>query len=175
MDLADASRWTRCQPPGHRKENFVTTPFDADAPSSAPRIRLGPLTTQQTLLDGGWWPRSADVYTELPDLVRAIDHRYGPVRRVVLSAGGWTDQPRHIRVDGRTIRLSFFDSQPISLATAMCDGGHRIDLLVAPGESTDTAEAAMAMAATSENAVLSENIADVASIAPRSMTNTDQT
>jgi len=154
----------------------VTTPFDAGAPSSASRIRLGPLTTQQTLLDGGWWPRSADVYTELPDLVRAIDHRYGPVRRVVLSAAGWADQPRHIRVDGRTIRLSFFDSQPRSLATAICDGGYRIDLLVvASGESSDTAEAAMVMAATTENAVLPENIADVASIAPRPVTNTDQT
>jgi hypothetical protein len=153
----------------------VSTPFDAGGPSTAPRIRLGPLTTQQTLLDGGWWPRSTDVYAELPDLVRAIDHRYGPVRRVVLSAAGWSDHPRHIRVDARSIRVGFFDSQPTSLATAICDGGNRIDLLVvAPGESTDTAEAAMVMAATAENAVLPEDIADVASIAPRQATDADQ-
>jgi Family of unknown function (DUF5994) len=173
--LADASRWTRRQPPDHRKENVMSTPIDPDAPSTAPRIRLGPLTAQQTLLDGGWWPRSTDVYTELPDLVRAIDHRCGLVRRVVLSTAGWADHPRHIRVDGRTIRVRFFDSQPITLATAMCDGGDRIDLLVvAPGESIDTAEAAMAMAATAENAVLPEDIADAASIAPRQVTDADQ-
>jgi hypothetical protein len=49
-------------------------------------------------------------------------------------------------------------------STDMCVDSHRIGLLVvAPDESTHTAEAALAMAATAENAVLSQNIADVAS------------
>jgi hypothetical protein len=87
---------------------------------------------------------------------------------MVLSADGWADHPRHLRVDGRTIRLGFFSSQPPSLLTATCDGGRRVDLLVvAPGESTETAEAAMVMAATADNAVLGQNIADVASVAAR--------
>jgi hypothetical protein len=146
----------------------VTTPFDAAAARAAPRIRLGPLSVRETLLDGGWWPRSTDIYTELPELVRAIDHLHGPVRRMVLSADGWADHPRHLRVDDRTIRLGFFSSQPSSLLTATCDGGHRVDLLVvAPGESAETAEAAMVMAATSDNAFLAQNIADIASVAAR--------
>jgi hypothetical protein len=37
-----------------------------------------------------------------------------------------------------------------------------------------TAEAAMTMAATAENAILPENIADVASISPRQTADTDQ-
>ncbi|HEU0239933.1 MAG TPA: DUF5994 family protein [Mycobacterium sp.] len=153
----------------------MTTPPGSSAAPIAPRIRLGPLTARETVLDGGWWPRSGDVYAELPGLVLAIDHRFGPVRRMVLSAAGWADHPRHIRVESRTIRLDFFDSQPISVATAVCDGGRRIDLLVvAPGESIGTAEAAMTMAATTENAVLPGNIADAASIAPRQASDSDQ-
>ncbi len=140
------------------------TPADPAAPA---RVRLGPIATNETLLDGGWWPRSSDPYAELPSLVRSIDHLHGPVRRLVLSAEGWADHPRHIRVGDRVIRLSFFDSQPPSLVTATCDGGHRVDLLVvAPGEQESTAEAAMAMAATSDNVVPAQDIADTVSIAP---------
>jgi hypothetical protein len=118
------------------------------------------------VLDGGWWPRSADVYSELPGLILAIDHVRGPVRRVLLSADGWADHPRHVRVGGRTIRLSFYASQPASLLTATCDGGERVDLLIVdPGEQTETAEAAMAMAATANNVVSAQDIADVVSIA----------
>ena len=36
------------------------------APTSRPRLRLQPGLSAHTLLDGGWWPRSADPAAELP-------------------------------------------------------------------------------------------------------------
>jgi hypothetical protein len=124
------------------------------SPPSTPRLRLGSAGSRQTLLDGGWWPRSTDPVAELPGLVLAIDNLHGPVTRLVLSAAGWETHPRRIGVAGRVLRLGYFASQPVSLLTALCDNGARVDLLVVPPDTdAASADAAMALAATPDNHV----------------------
>src|SRR6266702_4835624 len=44
-------------------------------PPATPRLRLQPDRPTYTLLDGGWWPRSADPAAELPGLILALDER----------------------------------------------------------------------------------------------------
>jgi hypothetical protein len=126
---------------------------------STPRLRMEPTGSRRTLLDGGWWPRSTDPVAELPGLVLAIDKLRGPVIRLVLSAAGWKSHPRRLGLDGRVLRLGYFASQPISLLTALCDNGDRVDLLIVPPDTAgDTAEAAMVVAATTSNLVHAQDI-----------------
>ncbi|WP_285555930.1 DUF5994 family protein [Actinoplanes regularis] len=128
-------------------------------PSSVPRLRLEPTGSRRTLLDGAWWPRSTDLVVELPGLILAIDKIRGPVTRLVLAASGWDSHPRRLSVHGRELRLGYFASQPLSLLTAICARNERVDLLVvAPGTTSGTADAAMILAATTTNLVHAQNI-----------------
>lgn len=128
-------------------------------PPSTPRLRMEPTGARQTVLDGGWWPLSTDPVAELPGLVLAIDELHGPIDRLVLNAHGWDSQPRRLRVADRVVRLGYFTSQPVSLITALCSNGDRVDLLVvAPSTDEGTAHAALALAATKGNLVHAEHI-----------------
>jgi Family of unknown function (DUF5994) len=135
-----------------------TTSASLSAPS-IPRLRMEATGSRRTLLDGGWWPRSTDPVAELPGLVLAIDNLRGPVTRLVLSAAGWDTHPRRLSVAGRVLRLGYFASQPISLLTALCANGDRVDLLVVPPHTTGTtADTAMILAATTDNVVHAQQI-----------------
>lgn len=128
------------------------------ATSTAPpsRLLLQPDLSAPTLLDGGWWPRSADPAAELPGLVLAIEERHGPVIRVMLGTAGWdASRPRRLRVDGpagsRVIRLGWFETMPAGLITAIARAG-RTDLLTVPPRTREpAARAAMEQAAQAGN------------------------
>jgi len=130
------------------------------SPPSTPRLQLGSPTSRHTLLDGAWWPRSVDPVAELPGLVLAIDHLHGPVTQLVLHADDWGGHPYRIGVTGRVLRLAYFASQPVGLVTALCGrNGDRVDLLIVPpGTDHGTAEAAMVLAATTDNQVHAQHI-----------------
>ena len=129
-------------------------------PPSRPRLRLQPDRSARTLLDGGWWPRSADPAAELPGLILALDERHGPaspITRIMLGMAGWDpDRPRRLRVDGpagrRVVRLGWFAGQPAGLLTATCAGGQRTDLVTVPPHTSEQAAwAAMDRAAQAGN------------------------
>lgn len=130
------------------------------SPPSAPRLRLrppGPPGSPATLLDGAWWPRSADPVAELPGLILALqargpadDHR--PITHILLRVADWAGRPRRLRVDGpadtRVVNLSWFDTLPTGLLTAIYADGRRIDLLTVPAHiHPEAARAAMELAA----------------------------
>jgi hypothetical protein len=125
-------------------------------PAAEPRLRLQPDRSARTLLDGGWWPRSADPAAELPGLILALDERHGPshpVTRVMLGMAGWNpSRPRRLRVDGpagsRVVRLGWFATMPAGLLTATSTGGQRTDLVTVPPDTSEQdARAAMDQAA----------------------------
>jgi len=121
-------------------------------PPSTPRLRMGAAESRHALLDGGWWPRTTDPVAELPGLVLAIDALHGPVTRLVLNSAGWDDHPRRLGVADRVLRLGYFDSQPVSLLTALCGETARVDLLVVPPDTpARIAEEALATAASTGN------------------------
>ncbi|GAA2428184.1 DUF5994 family protein [Actinomadura vinacea] len=127
-------------------------------PPSTPRLRLRPpraAGSPRAPLEGGWWPRSADPAAELPGLAHALqahnanppdDHR--PITHIMLRVADWDSRPRRLRVnsaDGiRTVGLSWFDTLPAGLLTAIWADGRRVDLLTVPA-STPHAEAYAAM------------------------------
>jgi Family of unknown function (DUF5994) len=124
-----------------------------------PRLHSQPTRSRRTLLDGGWWPRTTDPVTELPRLFLALDSDRSPVFRLMLSPAGWSNQPRRIDVGGRVVRLGWYSTQPAGLLTAIRADGDRVDLLVVPPDTaTDTAQAAMALAAQPTNTIHAQHI-----------------
>jgi Family of unknown function (DUF5994) len=125
-------------------------------PPAKPRLRLQPDRRARTLLDGGWWPRSADPAAELPGLIMALDEQHlpcDPITRIMLGMADWnSSRPRRLRVDGpsgrRVVRLGWFSTMPVGLLTATSGSGQRTDLLtIPPHTSEQDAQAAMEQAA----------------------------
>ncbi|WP_017594782.1 DUF5994 family protein [Nocardiopsis potens] len=134
-------------------------PVLADSPPSAPRLLLQSVASRDTLLDGGWWPRSNDPVAELPGLILALDRYRGTVHHIMLGATGWRTRPGLLEVAGRAIRLAWFTTMPSDLLTAVGTNGGRIDLLVVPpGVSMPTAWAAIGLAAQRGNNVYASDL-----------------
>ncbi|MFJ4651192.1 DUF5994 family protein [Nocardia sp. NPDC088792] len=74
-------------------------------PTHTPRLRLKPKNHGAEYLDGAWWPKSADLVGELPELVAALTIRLGPVDRVVYDQRDWPTPPTQTIVAGRMVRL----------------------------------------------------------------------
>jgi hypothetical protein len=130
------------------------------SPPSTPRLQRQPPRPPRgpsTLLDGGWWPRSADPVAELPGLILALDDKHSPITRVMLRRADWDSHPHRLRIDdpaidsadsgkanggaaaGRVVRLGWFDTMPAGLLTALRADGGRIDLLTVPEYTNHTA------------------------------------
>ena len=116
------------------------------------RLRLDPTLSNGGVLDGGWWPRSRDPDAELLELIGSLEFSVGPITRVALNLESWDRAPRRIAVDGRRIRVGWFqgmDPNVIGLTRAFQD---RLALLVVPPQATTAAAGiAMAMAADATN------------------------
>jgi Family of unknown function (DUF5994) len=110
---------------------LLTNDHSSVASAPALRLRLVPTHAHRTILDGCWWPSSADPAAELPGLVVALERVYGPVTRVLLSAAGWSRRPHHVEVDGRIVTLGYFSDQPATMLTANC-GADSVALQVVP-------------------------------------------
>jgi hypothetical protein len=119
-------------------------------PADAARVRLDPHPSRTTLLDGAWWPRSANAADELAPLMNALSGRRGQITHVLLNAAEW-DLPHPARSAGgrEAVRLCWYDSQPPGLVTIMSDfGSDRFDLLVVPADASQaSADTAMTAAA----------------------------
>jgi len=129
-------------------------------PSSRPRLCLQPDRSARMLLDGGWWPRSADPAAELPGLILALDERHGPfnpITRIMVGMAGWDpSRPRRLQVGGpagrRAVRIGWFATMPAGLLIATSARGQRTDLLTVPSDGSDqAARAAMDQAARAGN------------------------
>jgi hypothetical protein len=129
------------------------------SPPSVPRLRLEPILSRPTLLDGGWWPRSKDPVAELPGLILVLQRSRGPITRVMIGPLGWDSRPHRLSVAGRVVRLGWFTSLPAGLLTAICSDRSRVDLLVVPPDTSPaSADAAMAFAAEAGNTVHAPDI-----------------
>jgi hypothetical protein len=118
-----------------------TNPPSADVEnrSTSSRLRLKPRSNIATgYVDGGWWPESHDLQTELPGLVGLLADRLGSVERVSYHLGDWEDGPQKIRVDGRVVRLSGFRWQTAGTVDVL-GPRNQLTLLVVPPEATSQA------------------------------------
>lgn len=56
-------------------------------------------------LDGGWWPATAELRDELPDLLCVVGSMIGEIRRVVYDPRSWQPAPRRVIRHGRSIAV----------------------------------------------------------------------
>lgn len=69
------------------------------------RLQLCPRTADEGAVDGAWWPKSADLGTELPDLIAVFGFWIGPVRRVVYDKSFWRSAPSRVIRGGTVISV----------------------------------------------------------------------
>jgi hypothetical protein len=128
-------------------------------PPSRPRLVLTPARAGQTVLDGGWWPRSSDPVAELPGLVLALAARYGPIRQVMLTSTAWDSRFRRLAVGAGVVRMGWFATMDPALLIATTERGDQLDLLVVPPQTAPAAaEQAMATAADPTNTMRAPDI-----------------
>ncbi|HZR53394.1 MAG TPA: DUF5994 family protein [Streptosporangiaceae bacterium] len=90
--------------PAVMPRNAAAETIPASPAPPVPRLRLGAALSRGTLLDGAWWPRSADPAAELPALITALEGRCGRVTRLMLGPAGWDSQPRRLAAAGRVVK-----------------------------------------------------------------------
>jgi hypothetical protein len=151
----------------------VITAASAPPRSPPPRVWLAPVRASRAVLDGGWWPRSTDPFTELPGLVMVLSERYGPVRQLMLNRGSWGAWPRRLAVGAREVRIGWFASVDPAMAIATTERGDQVDLLVVPpGVAEAPARRAMARAADPTGTMRAPDLL-AASLAPPARPPTD--
>ncbi|KOG36569.1 MULTISPECIES: DUF5994 family protein [Streptomyces] len=114
-------------------------------------LRLQTTHSREGVLDGAWWPRSRDVATELPALVRALTAHLGPVTRVGLDTDAWEEVPTRVVVDDRVVHLDSFPVGDDTVLITRGDTDHFALLVVPPDTTPDAARAAMARAVDAGN------------------------
>ncbi|AZK95352.1 MULTISPECIES: DUF5994 family protein [Streptomyces] len=114
-------------------------------------LRLETKRSREGLLDGAWWPRTRDIETELPALIRVLSEHLGPITRVGVDSSAWDEVPTRLIVDDQVVHL---DSDPVGDDTVLItrgDNDHFALLLVPPDTGADAAREAMARAVHADN------------------------
>jgi Family of unknown function (DUF5994) len=111
------------------------------------RLRLKPADRSGGLVQGAWWPRSDQLFNELPSLLAALAPRVGSVDRVIYDETGWAPQALRIEFRGRSIILE--GSTPTSTNTLSVIGKRfgRLVLLIVPPYTNPTRAYATVMTA----------------------------
>lgn len=110
------------------------------------RLRLKPKAPVTGRVDGGWWPRSWDLPTEVPALLAVLAVRLGRVESVSYNLDEWGPTARRITFEGRVVRLAGYRSQHPRTVDVL-GARHRVTLLVVPPDATPEAAHAALMAA----------------------------
>jgi hypothetical protein len=128
-------------------------------PAHTPRLKLKPKAPQSGYVDGAWWPHSADLTSELPDLLSVLSVRLGPIGRVIYNVNEWETPPAKFATGGRTVRLDGYRLQPVNTVEAVGFNQNKIVLLVvSPQADPDEAHAILMTAAGPDNALTVDSL-----------------
>lgn len=133
----------------------MTTPNKSRAPM---RIRMAEHPGHGHL-DGGWWPQSRDLATELADLVDNFPPEAGHIVRALVSPPDWDKTLHTVLVRGRTLKVGSFpadDTHLIKLRTS--DRTLLYVLVVPPGLPPDQGEEALRAASADGNAQSADDV-----------------
>ncbi|QEU83379.1 DUF5994 family protein [Streptomyces viridosporus] len=116
-----------------------TTPRER-APSPSARLSLTPARTVPGQLNGAWWPRSRNLFRELPALVDALIGPRGQATRVTVNPARWPIIPRRVPVSGHILHVCWFtDEQHPHTLVLLSHTVGRWELLVIPPETRGAA------------------------------------
>jgi hypothetical protein len=112
-------------------------------------------------LDGGWWPRSRDLATELRDLVDHFPAALGRVTHALISAPDWDDAPASVRAAHGEVRVGTLPRDGAHLVHLTTSSRTTLVVLVVPCHYTDDqGEEALLAAATKGNSHSTTDLLD---------------
>jgi hypothetical protein len=125
---------------------------DQLAPARVPlRLQLNDGPGEDTL-DGGWWPQSRDLASELGDLVDSFPTSSGRVVRALYSRPDWDTRARRVAVARGYVKAGSFPRDDTHLIHLVMTNGKTLRLLVIPAAfSQGQGEEALAAAASRGN------------------------
>lgn len=135
------------------------------------RLQLKPYRSVSEHIDGAWWPRSANLIGELPNLLTAVAERLGRVVVVGYRRNGWAETPPLAEIGGHTVELLGFTSDESSSVILIGEHGHHLTLeVIRPDTGEDAAREALQRArvpadaepAPSGRTTIARSVADVA-------------
>jgi hypothetical protein len=128
-------------------------------PEQTPRLRLKPKAPLSGYVDGAWWPHSADLLAELPDLLAVLSVRLGRIDRVIYNVSEWTTAPTKLATGGRLVRLDGYRRQPVGTVEVLgVNRSNVVLLVVSPQTEPEQAHAIMMAAAGPANAATVDNL-----------------
>lgn len=101
------------------------------------RLRLKPAHRSCGFVQGAWWPRTDQLFIELPPLLAALSPRVGSVDRVIYDETRWAPQSLRMEFRGRSIILEG-SSTPTNTLSMIGKGLSRLVLLVVPPYTNPT-------------------------------------
>ena len=96
------------------------------------RLRLKPAHRSCGFVQGAWWPRTDQLFTELPPLLAALAPRVGSVDRVIYDETRWAPQSLRMEFRGRSIILEGSATTSTNTLSVIGKGSGRLVLLVVP-------------------------------------------
>jgi hypothetical protein len=111
------------------------------------RLRLKPAHWSCGFVQGGWWPQSTRLATELPSLLEALSLRFGPMDRLRYHQSDWSPTPASIKHHGGDVILDASQDSPNVITVFGKRLGRLALLVVPPYTDADDAFTAMATAA----------------------------
>ena len=108
------------------------------------RLQLKPFRLASEHIDGAWWPRSAHLVGELPNLMASVADRLGRVVMVGYRRDGWDETPPLAEIAGHTVELlGFASDEPASVILIGEDGRHLTLHVIRPDASEEVARQAL--------------------------------
>ncbi|CAJ1582525.1 DUF5994 family protein [[Mycobacterium] wendilense] len=81
------------------------TPAPAKVAGDARRLALSGSGSAHGCVDGAWWPKTADLRSELPDLVAVFSRWIGSIHRIVYDPVLWEAAPSRLIKHGSAISV----------------------------------------------------------------------
>jgi hypothetical protein len=96
------------------------------------RLRVKRANRSCGFVHGAWWPRTDQLFIELPPLLAALAPRVGSVDRVIYDEAGWAPESLRMEVEDRSIILEPSSTTSTNLLSLIGEGFDRVVLLVVP-------------------------------------------
>lgn len=129
------------------------------------RLRLKPADRSYGPVQGAWWPRTDQLFIELPPLLAALGTRVGSVDRVIYDQTRWAPQSLRMEFRGRSIILEGSATTSTPTLSVIGKGFGRLVLLIVPPHTNPTRAYSAVMTASKPDDVSSPD--ELLGIGPR--------
>jgi hypothetical protein len=116
-----------------------------------PRLRLKPARGAPGFVQGGWWPRTDQLHTELPLLLAALSSRSATVDKVIYDENSWAPASMRMEFRGHSVVLEPRNTSANTLTISGKQFGTLVLLVVPPDTDPAAAHAAVVRAADPED------------------------